>query len=445
MESTDCLNDPYVVEWLKKINTPRTVINYKRVFPYFMKYAQDNTPYKTPTEIIESRKAQEKSDDMAERRYWEDVVIKYMHLLEDKEFRKYTITSYLTPVLSYFSQNHYQLKYARNELIGGIRPKGKGKGRALSKEWIPDREDIKVLYRFGESPRDRAVTLMLFQSGTAEIELTHVMIEDFDFFDEIGNWKINTSEPLYWANERSKSQEVFQTCISSECLEEIRIYLQSRGNPKSGHLFVSFRGEPLETRDVNEIVKRIVAKAFNGRAKEWKTKNMRDGFMNALEQAKIPQKIADLMVGHKPSGAKSNYVVSEATIKMNYNDAFKFLSINGHAQQAKKLEEIMNIYSEKEKADTERFRQLTDMITEMRAERQEQKKQIEEQNQTINQLYERMNEFTKEILKKIDEEEKIFSGEIPPPTVEDISNEADEILNEAEKLFPKKKKLDSGN
>jgi len=387
MISEEWKKDSYVKEWLKLINTERTVENYLREFPYFLEFVQQTTQYKTPTEIIQSRIQHLKSDNMNVRRFWEDVGIKYMHSLEDKEFRKNTIATYLRTMLSFFSKSHLQLQYSRKELIGAIRPKGKGRGRALSKEWIPDREDVKQLYRFGESPRDRAITIMLFQSGTSEIEICNVMIEDFDFFDDIGNWKINTNEHLYWSNERSKSREIFQTMISSECLEEIRVYLQSRGNPKQGHLFVSFRGEPLKTRDVNEIVKRIVEKAFGERVKEWKTKNMRDGFMNALEMAKIPQKIADLMVGHKPDGAKSNYKVSEATIKMNYADAFKFLSINGHAQQAKKLEEIMSIYADKEKADTERFRQLTDMITELRTEREQQKKEIAEVKESIKGLY----------------------------------------------------------
>jgi integrase len=377
MINEDWLNDPKVVEWLDLINTERTVKNYKREFTYFLEFVRETTEYKTPTEIFNSRLQHLKSDDMNVRRFWEDIGIKYMHYLEDKEYRKTTIAGYLRTMLSFFSKTHVQLQYSRKELIGAIRPKGKGKGRALSKAWIPDKEDIKTLYRFGESPRDRAIVLTLFQSGVSEIEVCQAMIEDFDFFDEIGNWKIDTNENIYWSNERSKSREVFQTCLSSEALEEIRIYLQSRGNPKEGHLFVSFRNEPLKTRDINAIIKRIVEKAFNGRAKEWKTKNMRDGFMNALEMAKVPQKIADLMVGHKPEGAKSNYKVSEATIQMNYKDAFQFLSINGHAQQQKKLEEITQLYTEKEKADAERFRRLTDMIAEMREENKQLKNRVD--------------------------------------------------------------------
>jgi integrase len=393
----DWKNDPYVKNWFELVNTERTLENYTRDFPKFLAFVHLTTEFKkpTPTQIIESRIEHLRSQDMNVRRFWEDIGIKYMHFLEDKEFRKTTIKTYLTPMQSFFSKNHVKLSYSRGEL--DPRPKGKGRGRALSKVWIPDREDVKTLYRFGDSPRDRAITLMLFQSGTSEKEVCDVCIEDFDFYDESGNWKVDITQHLYWSNERSKSREVFQTCISSECLEEIRIYLQSRGNPKEGNLFVSFRGEPLKTRDINDIVKRIVEKAFADRVKEWKTKNMRDGFMNALEQAKIPQKIADLMVGHKPDGAKASYKVSEATIKMNYNDAFKFLSINGHAQQAKRIEELMQTFNEKEKADTERFRALTDTIAEQQQKISSQQKTIEEIKEDYEQFKKDVNEHLIEI------------------------------------------------
>ncbi len=220
------LDDPIIKEWLNKIHTERTVKNYKHEFPYFLEYVRANTPYKTPTEIAESRIKQRKSDNNAEKRFWEDTVINYMHYLEDKEFRASSIASYLTAPLSFFSHGtHEKLVYARNELIGGIRPKGKGKGRALSKEWIPDKTDMKTTYQISESKRDRAITLLLYQSGISEVDVTIAMIEDFDFFDASGNWIVDTNQHLYWSNERSKSREIFQTMISSECLEEIRLYL----------------------------------------------------------------------------------------------------------------------------------------------------------------------------------------------------------------------------
>ena len=61
------------------------------------------------------------------RRFWGNVGIMYMHYLEDKEYRKTTIAGYLRTMLSFLSKTHLQLHYSRKELIGAIRPKGKGK------------------------------------------------------------------------------------------------------------------------------------------------------------------------------------------------------------------------------------------------------------------------------------------------------------------------------
>lgn len=385
MEIENWLSDAKVVEWLKIINTERTVVNYKREFPIYMRFVTENTEYKTPTQIIESRIQQQKSDDMNTKRFWETVGIKFMHSLEDKEFTRNTVATYLRTMLSFFSKNHLPLYYSRNELIGAIRAKGKGKSNPLSKAWIPTKDDVKILYRFAESSRDKAITLMLFQSGVSEIEVCELQIQDMGFYDENGKWKLNPDEHLYYANERSKTREIFQTCISTECLESIKDMLQSRGMPKEGYLFVSFRGNKLSTRDINAIFKGegerkgIVEKAFNGRVKNWQTKNMRDGYMNALEQAKIPQKIADLMSGHKPDGAKSKYIVTPETIKMAYADAFKFLSINGASMHAKQLVELQNDFQQTKS-------QLADLIAEIRNENKAQANRMEKLEAKLTEL-----------------------------------------------------------
>jgi len=155
--------------------------------------------------------------------------------------------------------------------------------------------------------------------------------------------------------------------------------------PQEGYLFVSFRGNKLSTRDINAIFKGegerkgIVEKAFNGRVKDWQTKNMRDGYMNALEQAKIPQKIADLMSGHKPDGAKSKYIVTPETIKMAYNDAFKFLSINGASMHSKQLVELQNDFQQTKS-------QLADLIAEMRNENKAQANRMEKLEAKLTEL-----------------------------------------------------------
>lgn len=335
MISKTWLKDPKVVEWFALLNNARTVKNYRNEFPKFLEFVQKTTEYKTPSQIIQSRIEHLRSLDMNVKRYWETVVIKFKNSLENEGMRMNTAHSYLRTTLSFFSKNHVRLEFSRNELK--VEPSEKDK---VYREWIPSNEEVRLLYRMANNARDRAILLTLYQSGFSEVDAAAMKIEDFPFYDQDGNWQIKLNEDLYHQRRREKTNIWAQTCISRETLEEIRIMLQSRSFPKTGYLFVSFRGEQLGVRGINDALKEIVSRAFNGRAKEWQTKHLRDAFMNGLLQAKIPQEVKDTFVGHQRQGARKDYVITELTIKTAYQDAFKFLTVNGFGSQSRKIEEI---------------------------------------------------------------------------------------------------------
>ncbi len=337
MINSEWLNDPIIEEWFTIIKNKRTTENYKREFPYFLEFVQQNTEYKTPSQIIQSRIQQLKSDDMNEKRFWETVGIKFMHSLEEKGYRKSTITTYLRTMLSFFSHAHVKMEYARKELIGAIEPSEKDK---IVKEWVPSNEDVRVLYRMAQNARDRAILLTLYQSGLSPVDTCALNVEHFDFYDANGDWKVSPTEDYYLGKLREKTNVLQQTCISRECLEEIRIMLQSRGYPKEGALFISVHNQPLTPRDINNTMKGIVEHAFNGKVKLWKTKNLRDSYKNALVKAKLSQEIVDALFGHERGGARGNYTLTEDTVKTMYAEAFKFLTINGFGSQSRKIEEL---------------------------------------------------------------------------------------------------------
>jgi len=350
--------DPKVVEWFTLIANERTIRNYKWEFPKFLKFVQETTSYKSPSQIVESRMEQLRSLDMNEKRFWETVVVKYKNELEKQDIRMNTVKSYLRTVASFFSKNHVKLEFSRNELK--VNPSEKDK---VYKEWIPSNEEIRLLYRMANNARDRAVLLTLYQSGLSEVDVANMKIEDFQFYGQDGNWAIPINEDLYHQRRREKTNVWAQTCISREALEEIRIMLQSRGFPKEGYLFVSFRDQQLGVRGISDALKEIVSRAFNGRVKEWQTKHLRDAFMNALHQAKVPAEIKDSMVGHQRQGARANYAITELTIKTAYQDAFKFLTINGFGSQNRKIEEIDSIVGKQQRQIEELTQQLNTFKT----------------------------------------------------------------------------------
>jgi integrase len=364
------IDDKYVKNWFELLGNERTIKNYKNDFPKFLTFIQETTPYKTPTEIINSRLENLTANDLMKRRFWEQQVIKYKNSLEEKNLRMATVHGHIRTAMSFFSKNGVKLLFSRGELK--INPSDKDK---VDNEWIPDNGTVRILYRLCESARDRAILLTLYQSGFSEVDAGSMKIEDFPFYDDSGNWIISSTEDLYHKRRREKTNQWQQTCLSREALEEIRIMLQSRGFPKSGYLFVSFRGEQLGVRGINDMLKSVVSKGFNGKAKDWKTKHLRDAFMNAVLQAKTTQEVKDAMVGHMRQGARNDYAITELTIKTAYAEAFKFLTINGYGSQSRKLAEL------EQKMDTQ-TKTLTEIITELRTENKQLKEQLANIQQT---------------------------------------------------------------
>jgi site-specific recombinase XerD len=331
MKNNAWLEDSTVQHWFKKVGNERTIKNYSWDFPKFLEFAKME-----PKDIIQQRLEQLATTDPQKRRFWEDNYVEYKHVLENQNLRKNTIKSYLRTVQSFFAHNNVKLILTRVD----TKVTSTNREDIVPTQWTPTNEEIRVLYRMAKESRDRAVLLTLYQSGFSEVDVATMNIEDFPFYDKDGNWSIPITEDLYHQRLRCKTNILQQTCISREALEEIRIMLQSRGFPKTGPLFVSFRNQPLGVRGINDAMKEIVTRAFNGKVKEWETKHLRDAFMNALEKAKLPQKIADVMAGHKPDGARANYEVQQDTVETLYKDAFKFLTINGYGSQSRKIEEI---------------------------------------------------------------------------------------------------------
>jgi site-specific recombinase XerD len=327
--------DKFVKNWFELLGNKRTIENYSGEFPKFLKYIQAQTPYKTPSQIIQSRLEHLTTQDLLKRRYWENQTVKYKNYLESKNLRMATVKSHIRTVMSFFSKTGVKLSFSRGELK--VNPSEKDK---VIREWIPSNEEIRLLYRMAKDSRDRAILLVLYQSGFSEVDVAAMKIEDFEFINEKGEWAIGATEDVYHARLREKTNILQQSCISREALEEIRIMLQSRGFPQKGTLFVSFRSQPLGVRGINDAVKEVVARAFSAKAKAWQTKHLRDAFMNGLLQARLPQELKDVMVGHKRQGARDSYAITELTIKTAYQESFKFLTINGYGSANRKLEEL---------------------------------------------------------------------------------------------------------
>jgi len=371
------LQDKHVENWLENLKSERTKENYIERFPRFLEWCK-----KTPTEIIKSRLEHLTTQDLSKRRYWEQQVIKFTRYLEsltDNEGKRslstWSIKGFQTSVQSFFAHNGVKLIFARKEL--DIEPAPR---ETVEKEWIPSNEEVRMIYRACKSARDRSILLVLYQSGFAEVDVSSMKIEDFGFYDNEGNWKLEPYSDVYHARLREKTNILQQTCISREAIEDLRVYLQNRGFPQKGWLFESRKGERLTVRGINDMLRPIVEHHLSYKQTEWKTKHLRDSYMNGLLQAKITQEVKDAMVGHKRQGARASYGLTEQTITEAYDSAFKFLSVNGVGSSTRKIEQIEHDFKETKS-------ELAQQIADLRTQNKKLEETLESLKQDIRKAY----------------------------------------------------------
>lgn len=145
--------------------------------------------------------------------------------------------------------------------------------------------------------------------------------------------------------------------------------LQNRGFPQKGYLFVSQKNERFTPRFINDMLKAVVKHHLSHKAELWKTKHLRDSYMNGLLKAKLTQETKDAMVGHKRRGARSHYTISEDTITEAYDSAFKSLTVNGVGSSTRKIEQL-------EKDSKRRYAELGQAIAELRKDNKELRKTL---------------------------------------------------------------------
>jgi len=243
------------------------------------------------------------------------------------------------------------------------------------------KDDIKAMYSHGNL-RDRALLLVLAQSGFSEVDVSCFRIEELK-----GLYDNAETEHYFIEKPREKTNEIQATCLSYEAVHDILAMLQERGNPESGFLFVSQtkgKGEQLEVRSISEAIKALAKKSLDkSKVKEFKTKTLRSFYNSALLHAGVsPQEVKDLMMGHGRKGARGHYDYDDVTIKEAYGRVFEHLSINGLQVRAD-IKKLMD--SIKGLSDTTAIfqRQLDDKDKEIEGKLQAKSKEIEEIKQDL--------------------------------------------------------------
>jgi integrase len=415
--------DSFFKKWLVGLSE-RTKENYTNEFNEWFVFIG-----MTPTEQIQKRMHDSTTQNIAERTFFEDQFRAYKEYLENwGDLKPSAVRTLLTPVASFFSRNGLPLNLKRGDWESTLKQEVVQKSKTT-------KDDVKSMYSHGNL-RDRALLLVLAQSGFSEVDVSSFKIENLK-----GLYTAPETEHFVVEKPREKTGEMQATCFSYEAVHDIRAMLQERGNPSEGFLFVSTtkgKDDKLEVRSINTAIKNLAEKAFGSKkAKEFKTKSLRSFYNSALLRAGIqPQELKDLMMGHQRRGARKKYDYDEITVKEAYRRAFEYLSINGMQTRS----DIAKLKEDFTKTKS----QFMDMLAE---EKQKRESERQEMFDFIHKNYDSvLNTFNelvatpegKVALRKLQEKRREKAVAIYREAEQESLCKAEEQLEKEGKLPPKK-------
>ena len=159
-----CEQDDFVKRWLVGLSE-RTKQNYLQQIHYWIVFVD-----LSPTEQIRKRMHDLTTEDISERQFFEDKFRAYKEYLENKgNLKPLAIKTQLTAVASFFSRNGLPLSLKRGDW------ENTQEQEIIQKPKIT-KEEVKAMYSHGNT-RDRALLLVLSQSGFSEVDVSSFKIE----------------------------------------------------------------------------------------------------------------------------------------------------------------------------------------------------------------------------------------------------------------------------
>jgi hypothetical protein len=375
----DFEQDQYFQKWLIGLS-PRTKVNYSTEFPNWLSFID-----MSPTDQIKKRMHDLNSEDILQRTYFEQKFREYKEYLESirnpDPLKHETVRGKLRTVASFFARNGLPLFLKRGDWESTQQ-------QPIIQRMKISKDDIKAMYAHGNL-RDRALLLVLAQSGFSEVDVSCFRIEELK-----GLYENPDTEHYFIEKPREKTNEIQATCLSYEAVHDLKAMLQERDNPQEGFLFVSQtkgKGEQLEVRSINEAMKALAQKSLpKEKAKEFKTKALRSFYNSALLHAGVsPQEVKDLMFGHGRRGARGHYDYDDVTIKEAYSGVFEHLAVNGLQVRAD-LKKVMDTIKGLTETNAIFQRQLDAQEKELKSQLQTKDGQYQEIKQELSEL---QNEF----------------------------------------------------
>ena len=305
----------------RSVETLRSVTQknyYRNLAPFFLWLGED------PDETLKQRKKDLKSEDLENSERYERKATVYINMLLERGYSGRGAKGPLSRIQGFFSNNsrRYSLDMRRLRLP---------KARKIQK-YSPPLEEIRVLYTFADSHRDRLIVALMFQNGLSPVDVSGLKIGDLP----LKEWG-------YYEKSRSKTGEIWHGVVTPDILFDLQKLLKVMGNPPNGEpLFVGRQG-PLNNKAVSEVISKLMKKAGFNEKIGLKPTSLRDAFEDALVKSNVQSKLKELMMGHS-AGMEREYGGTNA-LKVMIVDAAKrvypLLTLNGYTRQSQEMLEVV--------------------------------------------------------------------------------------------------------
>ena len=213
-------NSQSIQDWLSGLGSDESRRVYLIWFQDFLDWLHMQQSYEKakPDDLIVMRQADLKLDDMKARRRFEMLVKQYYVEAKRLHGRAYwTSTNKLKTIRSFFSGNFLALTYRKGELQTV---------RANMKEkTYPKTHEVRAWYRKLESWRDRALLLLMFQSGPTPIDACGIQYGDIKD-------KLDQEPPVFFRYVRQKTGSEAQTCLHSDTIYALKMMLEKLTEPE---------------------------------------------------------------------------------------------------------------------------------------------------------------------------------------------------------------------
>jgi len=325
-----------ISKWLKSVKNPKTRENYSIAMETFQQFTG-----LTDEEFLAEIDAEE-AKPLTKRGSIEKRFVPFFEWFTAKGHAEGTAVAKIGAVMSFYRFYNYRCNFSPGKTF---------KAAKKNREVNITKEDVKKLISAAKNLRDRAIILVLYQSGMDLSTLRSLKVRDVQLGLESGEL------PLRLNLRRKKEAVEYHSFISTDAIEAVRAYLNERMRKEGAlapesPLFVKFcerkkKGHPktgnlsLTNLLVEKFFREIAVEAKLVSAEEIRSNNwnpirahaLRRAFGDALRAAGADFGAVEYFIGHKtPMGGAYLGNIDQAYIKVMDN-----LSIYGSSNEVTNL------------------------------------------------------------------------------------------------------------